>query len=84
MVAAAGLLMNSSSMNLATSESQSSNNSSMISSNNCHALGKGKKKLEIKEETVKYDIDLNRLEIDGRTTVYIKNIPNKYTLNCVL
>lgn len=33
---------------------------------------------------MKYDIDLNNLEADGRTTVYIKNIPNKYTLNCVL
>lgn len=45
---------------------------------------KGKKKLEIKEEIQKYDIDLNALEEDGRTTVYIKNIPNKYTLSCVL
>ncbi|KAL4493466.1 hypothetical protein ABPG72_007474 [Tetrahymena utriculariae] len=45
---------------------------------------KGKKKLEIKEEDISYDIDLDKLGEDKRTTVCIKNIPNKYQLNCVL
>ncbi|KAL4445636.1 hypothetical protein ABPG74_006187 [Tetrahymena malaccensis] len=45
---------------------------------------KGKKKLEIKEEDISYDIDLDKLGQDKRTTVCIKNIPNKYQLNCVL
>jgi len=50
-------------------------NPSLNSNNNSFCVGssqtKGKKKLEIKEETMKYNINLNKLEEDGRTTVYI-------------
>jgi hypothetical protein len=31
-----------------------------------------------------FAIDLSRIEVDGRTTVMIRNIPNKYTENLLL
>lgn len=31
-----------------------------------------------------FSIDLSRIEVDGRTTVMIRNIPNKYTENLLL
>lgn len=31
-----------------------------------------------------FSIDLTRIEVDGRTTVMIRNIPNKYTENLLL
>lgn len=31
-----------------------------------------------------FSIDLTRIEIDGRTTVMVRNIPNKYTENLLL
>ncbi|EAS03106.1 RNA recognition motif 3 in plant Mei2-like protein (macronuclear) [Tetrahymena thermophila SB210] len=62
-----------------------SQNKNQINSSNVNSQPiKGKKKLEIKEEDISYDIDLDKLGEDKRTTVCIKNIPNKYQLNCVL
>ena len=31
-----------------------------------------------------FSIDLTKIEVDGRTTVMIRNIPNKYTENLLL
>ena len=36
------------------------------------------------EESKVYIIDMNKVENDGRTTIMIRNIPNKYTQEMLL
>ena len=36
------------------------------------------------EESREYVIDLRKIELDGRTTIMVRNIPNKYTQEMLL
>jgi hypothetical protein len=36
------------------------------------------------EESKDYWIDIDRVETDGRTTIMVRNIPNKYTQDMLL
>jgi hypothetical protein len=36
------------------------------------------------EESKAYVIDVNNVELDGRTTIMVRNIPNKYTQDMLL
>ena len=36
------------------------------------------------EESKAFVIDINRIESDGRTTIMVRNIPNKYTQSMLL
>jgi len=71
----------SSSQNKASLQSGKSNNANVNDSKNS---GRARRRNQEGDEGNLYDIDVNKIEATGRTTLMIRNIPNKYDLTLIL
>ncbi|KAL4491468.1 hypothetical protein ABPG72_008124 [Tetrahymena utriculariae] len=61
-----------------------SNNINNLNSNNPNNKQGGRHRHTVSESSTEYKIDLKRINEDGRTTLMIKNIPNKYEQDLLL